>query len=214
MLSPSTAPRWKRQTRTGRWRAVEGGGRRSRPSAARAKKSGSSPTLKRAIPPDFTNTRLDMVIADPPKPPPPFTALHRPPPPLLSLKLRSAYCEADGEGTRLRGIADACQLASEHLLRVLGHRPTQDLLVDHADQLVGVPSRNDGVEHDGHARQLPGRQRHGGIHPIEQRTAVHPCRFPFRIPVGSDVEIKRLAEARHDLRQTGRGVGLGGDRPR
>src|SRR5438105_13586634 len=34
---------------------------------------------------------------------------------LLSLKLRSAYCEADGQGTRLRGIADACQLRSEHL---------------------------------------------------------------------------------------------------
>src|SRR2546425_12379035 len=46
---------------------------------------------------------------------------------LLSLKLRSAYCEADGQSTRLRGIADACQLTSEHLLRVLGHRPTQDL---------------------------------------------------------------------------------------
>src|SRR6266566_930903 len=91
-------------------------------------------------------------------PPRTFTVFYRPLPPitdLLSLKLRSAYCEADGQGTRLRVIADACQLTSEHLLRVLGHRPTQDLLVDHADQLVGVPSRNDGVEHDGHARQLP-----------------------------------------------------------
>src|SRR5256885_16421807 len=55
----------------------------------------------------------------------------------------------------LAGIADPGQLTSEHLLRVLGHRPTQDLLVDRADQLVGVPCRNDGVEHDGHARQLP-----------------------------------------------------------
>src|ERR1041385_3646222 len=33
-------------------------------------------------------------------------------------------------------------------------------LFTHADQLVGVPSRNDGIEHDGHARQLPRRQRH------------------------------------------------------
>src|SRR5437588_11652519 len=154
MLSPSTAPRWKRHTKTGRQQAAWGGKGSYELKAARATKSGSRPKLTKAKPPDFTKTlrEIDMF---------PSAALCRPLPPsaalaaLLSLKLRSAYCEADGQGTRLRGIADACQLTSEHLLRVLGHRPTQDLLVDRADQLVAVPCRNDGVEHDGHARQLP-----------------------------------------------------------
>src|SRR6266487_1677865 len=150
MLSPSTAPRWKRQTRIGRSRAVEGGARRSRPSAARAKKSGSSPTLNRAIPPDFTNTRLDIDMC----PSSTVTAFVRPSPPstaLLLLKLRSANREADGEGPRLHAIAHACQLTPENLLRVLGHRRTQHLRVDESDQLVGVSCRTDGVEHDRHA---------------------------------------------------------------
>src|SRR5207302_11277730 len=55
---------------------------------------------------------------------------------LLSLKLRPAYCEADGQRTRLRAIADACQLTTEHLLRVLGHRLTQNHLSDRADLLL------------------------------------------------------------------------------
>src|SRR6266567_6171063 len=145
MLSPSTAPRWKRHTKTGRQQAAWGGKGSYGVKAARARKSGSRPKLTKAKPPDFTKTlrEIDMF--------PSSAAVAA----LLSLELRSAYCEADGQGARLRGIADACQLTSEHLLRVLGHRPTQDLLVDHADQLVGVPCRNDGVEHDGHARQLP-----------------------------------------------------------
>src|SRR5213596_3782485 len=90
-------------------------------------------------------------------PPRTSTVFYRPLPPstVTASETRSAYCEADGQGTRLRGIADACQLTPQHLLRVFGHRPTQDLLVDHADQLVGVTCRNDRVEHDRHARQLP-----------------------------------------------------------
>src|SRR6185437_9972323 len=47
------------------------------------------------------------------RPLPPSAALAA----LLLLKLRSAYCEADGEGPRLRGIADAGYLTPEHLLR-------------------------------------------------------------------------------------------------
>src|SRR2546422_8538203 len=43
------------------------------------------------------------------------------------------------------------------------------------------------------------------------RSTLFPYTTLFR---SSDVEIKRLAEARHHLRQTGRRVGLGGDRPR
>src|SRR5436190_211285 len=208
MLSPSTAPRWKRQTRTGRSTAVEGGGRGSRPSAARAKKSGSSPMLNRAMPPDFTNTRLDIDMC----PSSTVTAFLRPSPPstaLLLLKLRSANREADCEGTRLGRIGDVRQLTSEDLLGVFGHRSTENLLVDHADQLFGVSHSDDGVEDDRHALQLARRERDGGVHPIEQCTAVHPRRFPLGIPIGSDVEIKWLAEARHHLCQAGRGVRLG-----
>src|SRR6266571_5227219 len=152
MLCPSTAPRWKRHTKTGRQQAATCGNGRYDANAPRARNNGSRPILNSANPPDFTKTRLEIDICFSSKPLPPAAALAAP---LLPLELRSAYCEADGQGTRLRGIADAGQLTSEHLLRVLGHRPTQDLLVDHTDQLVGVPSRNDGVERDGHARQLP-----------------------------------------------------------
>src|SRR5438034_412294 len=67
---------------------------------------------------------------------------------------------------------------------------------------------------DPHALQRARRQRGGGVNPIEQGTAVHPRRFPLGIPVGSDMEVERLAEARHYLRQAGRGVALGGHRPR
>src|SRR6266516_1145451 len=187
MLSPSTAPRWKRQTRTGRSTAVEGGGRRSRPSAARAKKSGSSPMLNRAMPPDFTNTRLDIDMC----PSSTVTAFVRPSPPstaLLPLKLRSANREADGEGPRLHGIAHACQLTPENLLRVLGHRPSQDLAVCRSNQRVGVSGeRDDRVQFDGHPGELARRERDGGVHAIEQRTAVDPRRFPLGVPVGSDM---------------------------
>src|SRR3989454_4916776 len=60
MFSPSTAPRWKRQTRTGRSDGLTAG--RPDANAARARKSGSRPRLTSARPPDFTKTRLEMVI--------------------------------------------------------------------------------------------------------------------------------------------------------
>src|SRR5438552_14168017 len=213
MLSPSTAPRWKRQTNI---RRSDGPADGRTAKAARARNNGSRPRLNSASPPDFTNTRLEIDIIPssnlyrllPPSP-----ALSRPLP-SLPLKLRSANREADCECPRLHGVADACQLAPEHLLRVLGHRSTENLLVHYADQLFGASCRNDGVERDRHALQLARGERDGGVHPVEQRTAVHPRRFPLGIPVGSDVEIEWLAEARHDLRQPGRGVRLGIHRPR
>src|SRR5438552_17413953 len=58
MLSPSTAPRWKRQTKTGRQQAAWGGKGLYEVNAARARNSGSKPTLNRASPPDFTKTLL------------------------------------------------------------------------------------------------------------------------------------------------------------
>src|SRR5882762_636697 len=62
MLSPSTAPRWKRHTKTGRLRAAWGGKGSYELKAARARNSGSRPKLNKARPPDFTKTRLEMVI--------------------------------------------------------------------------------------------------------------------------------------------------------
>src|SRR5207245_2240276 len=121
MLSPSTAPRWKRQTKTGRQQAAWGGKGSYEVKAARARKSGSRPKLTKAKPPDFTKTlrEIDMFPSSCRcRPLPPSAALCRPCRPLLPLKLRSAYCEAHGQGTRLRGIADPGQLTSEHLLRV------------------------------------------------------------------------------------------------
>src|SRR5437016_14607372 len=58
MLSPSTAPRWKRQTKTGRQQAAWDGKGLYEVNAARARNSGSKPTLNRASPPDFTKTLL------------------------------------------------------------------------------------------------------------------------------------------------------------
>src|SRR5258708_5775035 len=57
MLSPSTAPRWKRHTKTA-GDCVE----LRRAYAARFTNSGSRPRLTNARPPDFTNTRLENVI--------------------------------------------------------------------------------------------------------------------------------------------------------
>src|ERR1051325_4373060 len=90
MFSPSTAPRWKRQTRMGRSEAVWGGKGRYDANAARARNSGSRPRLKSASPPDFTKTRLDIDIArlleDFATPYRPFfTAPYRPLPPLTAL---------------------------------------------------------------------------------------------------------------------------------
>src|SRR5437773_12137697 len=61
MLSPSTAPRWKRQTRVGQSDGLTVG--RPDANAARARNNGSSPRLTSARPPDFTKMRLEMVIA-------------------------------------------------------------------------------------------------------------------------------------------------------
>src|SRR2546425_1968784 len=211
MLSPSTAPRWKRQTRIRRERAVEVGRGRYEANAARARNNGSRPRLNSASPPDFTNTRLEIDIIPSSnlyRLLPPSTALYRPLP-SLPLKLRSANREADCEGTRLGRIGDVRQLTSEDLLGVFGHHSTENLLVDHADHLFGVSNSGDGVEDDRHALQLARGERDGGVHPIEQRATVHPRRLPLGIPVGSDVEIEWLAEARHHLCQTGRGIRLG-----
>src|SRR5437773_1602401 len=100
MLSPSTAPRWKRHTKMRR----SGGRADGRTAkAARARNNGSRPKLKSARPPDFTNTRLEIVIFVAPsvqsaRPP------DRPSAASLSLELRSTNREADGEGTRLHGV--------------------------------------------------------------------------------------------------------------
>src|SRR6266571_4626066 len=62
MLSPSTAPRWKRHTKTGRQQAAWGGNGLYEVKATRARKSGSRPRLTKAKPPDFTKTlrEIDM----------------------------------------------------------------------------------------------------------------------------------------------------------
>ena len=76
MLSPSTAPRWKRHTKTGRQQAAWGGKGSYELKAARATKSGSRPKLTKAKPPDFTKTlrEIDMF---------PSSCRCRPLPPLL-----------------------------------------------------------------------------------------------------------------------------------
>src|SRR5438046_10764624 len=133
--------------------------------------SGSKPRLNSTCWPDFTITRLELVIIPSSDPLPSSTVLYRPLP-SLSLKLRPPDRQADRQGTRLGGIADIRQLTSEDLLRVLGHRPTENLLVDCVDELVGVSCRNEGVEHDRHALQVARRQRDGGVRPVDQGTAV------------------------------------------
>src|SRR2546427_5814811 len=57
MLSPSTAPRWKRQTKMRRSGGPAVGGTAR---AALARKRGSKPKLNNARPPDFTKTRLEI----------------------------------------------------------------------------------------------------------------------------------------------------------
>src|SRR4029077_13812179 len=119
MLSPSTAPRWNRETRIGRDRARKGAAGRLAAYAARARKSGSSPRLNSASPPDFTNTRLDIVIASSglPRFPASFRALPR----SSSLKLRPPEGEADAPPPSLHGIADIRQLPANDPFRVRRH---------------------------------------------------------------------------------------------
>src|SRR5437016_3648199 len=105
MLSPSTAPRWKRQTKTGRGRTgKDGEGALVVAYAARARNSGSSPKLTSAKPPDFTNTRREIVMRAS-RPCPSFPVLPRLPP-SLSLKLRSADRQPDRQRAGLQGIVD------------------------------------------------------------------------------------------------------------
>src|SRR5688572_25661652 len=110
MLSPSTAPRWKRTTRVGRPDGLMDGGTAK---ANRSRNSGSSPMLTRARPPAFTNTRLEIVIVR--------SCLSGHPAILLSLKLRPAERQPHGVRARLRGIADVGQLARQHRARLLAH---------------------------------------------------------------------------------------------
>src|SRR5438552_9325722 len=62
MFRPSTAPRWKRQTKAGRSEAVGGGNGRYRANTDLARKSGSSPRLTNARLPFFTKIRLEIDI--------------------------------------------------------------------------------------------------------------------------------------------------------
>src|ERR1700758_2020516 len=124
MLSPSTAPRWKRQTRIGRETARNGAAGRLAAYAARARNSGSSPRLNSARPPDLTNKRLDIVIASSGVPcfPAPFRALPRSSP----LNPRPPDVVAEGQRLSLHGIADIRQLPADDPLRVRRHFPPQD----------------------------------------------------------------------------------------
>src|SRR5437763_7353335 len=99
MFRPSTAPRWKRQTKIGRREAAKG---RRRAYAARPRNNGSSPRLTRASAPDLINTLRETVMGllslPPRRPPLPFAAC------LLLLKLRPANRQADSERASLRWI--------------------------------------------------------------------------------------------------------------
>src|SRR2546422_10799463 len=87
MLSPHTAPRWKRHTKPGRQQAAWGGKGSYEVKAARARKSGSRPKLTKAKPPDFTKTlrEIDMFPSSCRCGPlPPSAALCRPCCPIVS----------------------------------------------------------------------------------------------------------------------------------
>src|ERR1700758_760095 len=98
MLRPSTAPRWKRQTRIGRSDGPTAG--RAAAYAARARNSGSSPRLTNANPPAFTNTRLLMDTSRLSFRP----SGRQPVRPSLSLKVRPAQHEPHGHRPRLHGV--------------------------------------------------------------------------------------------------------------
>src|SRR5947208_12849718 len=55
----------------------------------------------------------------------------------------------------------------------------------------------------------PGGDRHGGVHAGEQGAAVQPVLLALGVAVGGDVQVQRLAEPGHDLREAGGGVGVG-----
>src|SRR5205807_7497851 len=211
MLSPSTAPRWKRQTKMRR----SGGRADGRTAkAARARNNGSKPRLNNARPPDFTKTRLEIVIVIAPsfrsaRPP------YRPSAASLPLKLRPPDRESDGQGPGLDGVLHVGQLLADHAFRVLGHGPAQNPVIDRGDEVLHVYGvGSDGVECHGRPGKSPGRERYGGVHAIQQRPTVHPRILSLRIAIGGDMEVERLAQTCYHLRQAGRGVGVGGDGPR
>src|SRR2546423_9524386 len=119
MFSPSTAPRWKRQTRTGRSEAVEGGNGRYRANTDLARKSGSSPRLTNARPPFFTKIRLEIDMY----------RLLPSPTPLLFLEVRAADRQANGQRSCLEGVTDVGELREDDTLRMRGHRPSEQLLI-------------------------------------------------------------------------------------
>src|SRR6266566_4484160 len=211
MLSPSTAPRWKRQTKMRR----SGGRADGRTAkAARARNNGSKPRLNNARPPDFTKTRLEIVIVIAPsfrsaRPP------YRPSAASLPLKLRPPDREPHGQRPGLNGVLHVGQLFADDPFRVLRHRPTQNPVVDGGDELLHVRRLgSDGTERRDRSAGSPPRERYRGVHAIKQCPAVHPRVFSLRIAIGGDVEVERLAEACHHLREAGGGVGIGGDGPR
>src|SRR5437764_8708356 len=128
MLSPSTAPRWKRQTSVGRsdGRSV---GRRNA-YAARARKRGSRPTLTSASPPAFTNTRLLIVMVAFPSDGPTVRLSHA----SLPLELRSADRQPDRQRAGLEGITDGRYLMSDDCPCVLRHDAAQHPGVGLRDQ--------------------------------------------------------------------------------
>src|SRR6266550_4505364 len=113
MFKPSTAPRWKRQTKTGRSEAVGGGKGRYRANTDLSRKSGSSPRLTNASPPFFTNTRLEI-------------DMYRLLPPLLSLEVRTAQGQTYGQGASLIGIGDVGELLEDDAFGVRGHRARKE----------------------------------------------------------------------------------------
>src|SRR5437660_10015888 len=123
MFRPSTAPRWKRQTKTGRRRTAEDAEGRRRAYAALARNSGSSPRLNRTRLPDFMNA-LRVMLTDVPRPSP-----------SLFLKFRPADRQADGERASLRWISDICELLEDDSSRMSGHGAAKDTLIDHIDEL-------------------------------------------------------------------------------
>src|SRR6185295_4962545 len=148
MLSPSTAPRWKRQTSVGR---REGRDRRAprKAYAARPRNRGSSPRLTSARPPAFTKTRREMVIS-------------------LPLELGSAQRQPNCQRPGLDGVGHVGQLLPDHLARVLGHPPAQAPLIHRLDQAVIVGGRwRNVIEIGYYARKPAGREQRGERHPIQ-----------------------------------------------
>src|SRR6266545_1795984 len=160
MFRPSTAPRWKRHTRT----AEDGAGRR-RAYTARPRNSGSRPRLNRARPPDLTNALRETVMGSPS----PSSAALRRPPPSLPLKLRAPEGQANGDGPRRPRIADIGQLSSEDVSRMLGHRAAEHSRIHVGHQAIMVARRMQyGVKVHLRTRQPSRGEGEGGVHAAEQ----------------------------------------------